>query len=156
MLKRLCAAAHPRPCRPASPPAACAHGRNFGRRLSGGADWQSAVSPTGPSMNLGGLRCRRFLSALIASLPNGLRFRRLSSFHHWLVSLNFVRLRPDTALQPSFPAGPADLLARRGKQGILLAGQTRFARVAQLDRASVSEAEGCGFNSRRAHHLETP
>ena len=27
----------------------------------------------------------------------------------------------------------------------------RFARVAQLDRASVSEAEGCGFDPRRAH-----
>ena len=27
------------------------------------------------------------------------------------------------------------------------------ARVAQLDRASASEAEGCGFNPRRAHHL---
>ena len=27
------------------------------------------------------------------------------------------------------------------------------ARVAQLDRASVSEAEGYGFNSRRAHHF---
>ena len=26
------------------------------------------------------------------------------------------------------------------------------ARVAQLDRASASEAEGCGFNSRHAHH----
>jgi hypothetical protein len=28
----------------------------------------------------------------------------------------------------------------------------QFARVAQLDRASVSEAEGCGFDPRRAHH----
>jgi hypothetical protein len=27
------------------------------------------------------------------------------------------------------------------------------ARVAQLDRASVSEAEGYGFNSRRAHQF---
>ncbi len=26
------------------------------------------------------------------------------------------------------------------------------ARVAQLDRVAASEAEGCGFNSRRAHH----
>jgi hypothetical protein len=29
------------------------------------------------------------------------------------------------------------------------------ARVAQLDRASASEAEGCGFDSRRAHHSTT-
>jgi cell division protein FtsB len=28
----------------------------------------------------------------------------------------------------------------------------RCARVAQLDRASASEAEGCGFDPRRAHH----
>ena len=28
------------------------------------------------------------------------------------------------------------------------------ARVAQLDRASASEAEGCGFNPRRAHHFD--
>ena len=27
--------------------------------------------------------------------------------------------------------------------------------VAQLDRALVSEAEGCGFKSRRAHHFVT-
>jgi hypothetical protein len=27
------------------------------------------------------------------------------------------------------------------------------ARVAQLDRASVSEAEGCGFDPRLAHHF---
>ena len=27
------------------------------------------------------------------------------------------------------------------------------ARVAQLDRVSASEAAGCGFNSRRAHHF---
>ena len=27
------------------------------------------------------------------------------------------------------------------------------ARVAQLDRVTASEAEGCGFDSRRAHHL---
>ena len=29
------------------------------------------------------------------------------------------------------------------------------ARVAQLDRVSASEAEGCGFDPRRAHHLCT-
>ena len=29
--------------------------------------------------------------------------------------------------------------------------RVNFARVAQLDRASASEAEGCGFNPRRAH-----
>ena len=29
----------------------------------------------------------------------------------------------------------------------------KVARVAQLDRASVSEAEGCGFNSRFAHQF---
>ncbi len=29
------------------------------------------------------------------------------------------------------------------------------ARVAQLDRASVSEAEGCGFDPRRAHQRFT-
>ena len=28
------------------------------------------------------------------------------------------------------------------------------ARVAQLDRVAPSEGEGCGFNSRRAHHLQ--
>ena len=28
----------------------------------------------------------------------------------------------------------------------------KFARVAQLDRALASEAKGCGFNSRLAHH----
>ena len=27
------------------------------------------------------------------------------------------------------------------------------ARVAQLDRVAPSEGEGCGFNSRRTHHL---
>jgi hypothetical protein len=31
----------------------------------------------------------------------------------------------------------------------------RPARVAQLDRASASEAEGCGFDSRHAHHSTT-
>lgn len=29
-----------------------------------------------------------------------------------------------------------------------------FARVAQLDRVTASEAAGCGFNSRRAHHFK--
>ena len=28
-----------------------------------------------------------------------------------------------------------------------------FARVAQLDRVTASEAAGCGFNSRRAHQF---
>ena len=67
-----------------------------------------------------------------------------------------------------FPGAP-DLLARAFEQGIILLrrllpgralpGQRerhvlkRDARVAQLDRASVSEAEGYGFNSRRAHHF---
>jgi hypothetical protein len=32
----------------------------------------------------------------------------------------------------------------------------KFARVAQLDRVTASEAEGCGFNSRRAHHFPPP
>ena len=27
--------------------------------------------------------------------------------------------------------------------------------VAQLDRVSASDAEGCGFDSRRVHHVET-
>ncbi len=31
-----------------------------------------------------------------------------------------------------------------------------FARVAQLDRVTASEAAGCGFNSRRAHHFFGP
>ena len=31
----------------------------------------------------------------------------------------------------------------------------RCARVAQLDRASASEAEGCGFDPRRAHQTFT-
>src|SRR5262245_41251666 len=30
------------------------------------------------------------------------------------------------------------------------------ARVAQLDRASASGAEGCGFDPRLAHHLKNP
>jgi hypothetical protein len=33
-----------------------------------------------------------------------------------------------------------------------VAGDT-FARVAQLDRVTASEAAGCGFNSRRAHQF---
>ena len=46
----------------------------------------------------------------------------------------------------------ANILARVGKPRIMVA----VARVAQLDRASVSEAEGYGFNSRRAHHFTLP
>ncbi len=34
-----------------------------------------------------------------------------------------------------------------------VASASLSARVAQLDRASVSEAEGCGFDPRRAHHF---
>ena len=45
--------------------------------------------------------------------------------------------------------GAADLLAEVWRAGSM--GMTEFARVAQLDRASASEAEGCEFNPRRAH-----
>ena len=45
--------------------------------------------------------------------------------------------------------GLADFLAAAWRERNILA--QRFARVAQLDRASPSEGEGCGFDPRRAH-----
>src|SRR5690242_16467276 len=49
------------------------------------------------------------------------------------------------------------LLAGVRKEGILcfpkVSGLGNIARVAQLDRVAPSEGEGCGFNSRHAHHF---
>ncbi|MDB6109241.1 MAG: hypothetical protein JWR69_991 [Pedosphaera sp.] len=49
------------------------------------------------------------------------------------------------------------LLAGVRKEGILcflkVSGFGNVARVAQLDRVAPSEGEGCGFNSRHAHHF---
>ncbi|MDB6123833.1 MAG: hypothetical protein JWQ71_2826 [Pedosphaera sp.] len=51
------------------------------------------------------------------------------------------------------------LLAGVRKEGILcflkVSGFGNVARVAQLDRVAPSEGEGCGFNSRHAHHFHT-
>ena len=55
-------------------------------------------------------------------------------------------------------AGKKSVIARRGKLSLdsLRASHkisaVSNAAVAQLDRALVSEAEGCGFDPRRLHH----
>jgi hypothetical protein len=61
---------------------------------------------------------------------------------------------PKTGMRPLL-AG-LDFLAERGgnrHSNEADAGIGAFARVAQLDRVTASEAAGCGFNSRRAHQF---
>ena len=76
---------------------------------------------------------------------------------------------PSTGSSSMDSTSTAELLARRDKESIVIAGDclrfralfartpgsigvsVRFARVAQLDRASASGAEGCGFDPRLAH-----
>src|ERR1035441_7445952 len=48
---------------------------------------------------------------------------------------------PESPQRPTIMSGPAE------------ARPALPARVAQLDRVTASEAEGCGFNSRRAHQV---
>src|ERR1041385_6176250 len=45
----------------------------------------------------------------------------------------------------------AKLFARAGR--LTYVSSPAVARVSQLDRVTASEAAGCGFNSRHAHHL---
>jgi hypothetical protein len=49
---------------------------------------------------------------------------------------------------------PPKLFAPRARLTYFL--PPKAARVAQLDRVTASEAAGCGFNSRHAHHLFRP